>query len=207
MENRQKPNSVTYNIDCMEYMKTLPDKYFDLCIADPPYRDDNAPTQCMRKVESNKKMFVAGAPSEDMFNEIIRVSKEQIFFGANNYGRPFKGFVAWDKQIRGDVKYSHVELASLSDGLGTISRLCSIPCFNKGVKIHPTQKVVELYEWLFTKYAKEGWTIFDPFLGSQSSRIAAHKLGFDFVGCELDKDYYEAGEKRFNDYKSQLTLF
>lgn len=185
--------SEVFNCDCLEYMKTIPDKFFDLCIADPPYRDEseNAPQKEMR----DKGMDNFGnKPTQIFFDEMERVSKAQIVWGANNFGYPFKGFVAWDKMVRGADRYSQVEIASLSENLGTVSRYVQISCHFKG-KIHPTSKPVELYAWLLNTYG-EG-KIFDPFLGSQSSRIAAYKLGFDFWGCEINKDFFDKGNERF----------
>lgn len=185
--------SEVFNCDCLEYMKTIPDKFFDLCIADPPYRDEseNAPQKEMR----DKGMDNFGnKPTQIFFDEMERVSKAQIVWGANNFGYPFKGFVAWDKMVRGADRYSQVEIASLSENLGTVSRYVQISCHFKG-KIHPTSKPVELYAWLLNTYG-EG-KIFDPFLGSQSSRIAAYKLGFDFWGCEINKEFFDKGNERF----------
>jgi site-specific DNA-methyltransferase (adenine-specific) len=136
-------------------------------------------------------------PDKEMLNEILRVSKNTIIWGANNFDYPFKGFIAWDKQVRGADRYSQVEIASLSEGLSTVSKYVAISCLDKNGKIHPTQKPIALYSWILDNYAKEGYKIFDPFIGSGSSRIAAYKKGFDFYACELDKEYYEAQEERF----------
>ena len=199
--------SEVYNIDCMEYMKTLPDKYFDLLIADPPYRDmsENAPQKEMRE-HGNMKTF-GNKPTSEMLKEFERVSKHQIIWGANNFDYPFKGFVAWDKKVRGSDRYSQVEIASLSESLSTTSKFVAISCYDKKGKIHPSQKPIELYEWLLLNYASQGWVIFDPMFGSGSSRIAAHKLGYDYVGCELDKEYFDKGCERFKQETSQLSLF
>lgn len=191
------PISEVYNVDCLEYMRSLPDKHFDLCIADPPYRDakDNQPQYEMRNVGFSQSL--GNKPDKEMLNEIFRVLKSTIIWGANNFDFPFKGFIAWDKQVRGADRYSQVEIASLSEGLSTVSKYVAISCLDKNGKIHPTQKPIALYSWILDNYAKEGYKIFDPFLGSGSSRIAAYKKGFDFYACELDKEYYEAQEERF----------
>lgn len=191
------PISEVYNVDCLEYMRSLPDKYFDLCIADPPYREKNAPTKWMLDKSSNNEVFIESVFTNEMFYEIKRVSKGHIIWGANNFSYPFKGFIAWDKQVRGSKRYSWIEIASLSEGLSTVSTYCSFSCYDKNEKIHPTQKPVDLYAWILDNYTKEGDKIFDPFLGSGSSRIAAYKKGFDFYACELDKEYFEAQEERF----------
>lgn len=191
--------SEVYNCDCMEYMATLPNDFFDIAIADPPYRDSNSPTKWMQEKSSSKEMFLTGIPTNSFFKELKRVSKEQIIWGANNYCYPFKGFIAWDKMVRGSKRYSWVELASLSEGLGTVSTLVAISCYSKNDKIHPTEKPVELYAWIIGTYLPKigGGKIFDPMMGSQSSRIAAYKLGYDFYGCELDKEYFDRGNERF----------
>jgi len=190
--------SEVHNTDCLEYMRTLPDKAFELAIADPPYRDENAPFQQMRQASTNREVFTAGRPTEEFFAELQRISEAQIIWGANNFGFEFRGFVAWDKMVRGSDRYSQVEIASLSDNLATVSTLVQISTYQTEGKIHPTQKPVALYAWLLKNYAKPGDRIFDPMMGSQSSRIAAYKMGFDYVGCELDKEYFAKGCERFD---------
>jgi DNA modification methylase len=118
--------------------------------------------------------------------------------------------VVWEKtNIPDDFTMSRCEIASLDKGLSRVSKMVRMPSSAKhGEKrIHPTEKPIELYGWLLNKYAKKGWKIFDPYLGSGSSRIACDKLGFDFVGCEIDKTFYDLQEKRWNNYKTQLKLF
>jgi len=190
--------SEVHNTDCLEYMRTLPDKAFELAIADPPYRDENAPFQQMRQASTNREVFTAGRPTEEFFAELQRISEAQIIWGANNFGFEFRGFVAWDKMVRGSDRYSQVEIASLSDNLATVSTLVQISTYQTEGKIHPTQKPVALYAWLLKNYAKPGGRIFDPMMGSQSSRIAAYRMGFDYVGCELDKEYFAKGCERFD---------
>ena len=201
--------NVVYNMDCMEYMRTLQDKAFDLAVVDPPYRDENkAPTKWMRDSMSCKGLFLDGIPTDAYFAELERVSKSQIIFGANNFGRPFKGFISWDKGVRGANRYSQCEIASLSDNLSTVSTIAEVPIYgNYKDKIHPTQKPVALYTWILQKYAKPGDKILDTHLGSGSSRIAAYDLGFDFVGCEIDPHYFQAQEKRFAEHTAQISLF
>lgn len=200
---------IALNVDCMEYMRTLPDKAFDLAVGDPPYRSENkAPTKGMRDSMSCKGLFLGGFPTDAYFAELERVSKAQIIFGANNFGRPFKGFISWDKGVRGADRYSQCEIASLSDNLSTVSTIAEIPIYgNYKDKIHPTQKPVKLYEWILTRYAKEGDKILDTHLGSGSSRIAAYNLGFDFVGCEIDQTYYDLQEQRFLEHTAQERLW
>ena len=190
--------SEVFNTDCLEYMRTLPDKAFELAIADPPYRDENAPFQQMRQASASRDVFKAGRPSQEFFDELKRISENQIIWGANNFGFEYRGFVAWDKMVRGSDRYSQVEIASLSEGLATVSTLVQISTYQTEDKVHPTQKPVMLYAWLLQRYAKPGDRIFDPMMGSQSSRIAAYKMGFDYVGCELDKEYFAKGCERFD---------
>lgn len=143
-------------MDCLEYMKTIPDKYFDLCIADPPYRDakGNQPQREMRNVGFSQSL--GNKPDKEMLNEIFRVSNNAIIWGANNFDYPFKGFIAWDKQVRGADRYSQVEIASLSEDLSTVSKYVSISCLDKKGKIHPTQKPIALYSWILDNYANGG---------------------------------------------------
>lgn len=205
------PTSEAYNMDCMEYMRSLPDKAFDLLIADPPYRDmiENQPTKDMRRNGTMERF--GNKPSKEMFAEMFRISKEQIIFGANNFELPpYKGFIVWRKKtISENFTMSMAEIAFISEGLGTVSKVYE--CQPQGrvgdPRIHPTQKPIELYSWIFSQYAKKGWRVIDPFLGSGSSRIAAYDLGFDFVGCEIDKTYFDLEEERFNKHTAQTRMF
>lgn len=200
-----------YNMDCMEGMAQFPDKYFELAIVDPPYRntEDNRPTKDMR---TNGSLNSFGdKPTADYFKELFRVSKNQIIWGANNFDLPnYKGFVIWKKLTISDAfTMSMAELAYLSEGLGTTSKI--FECAPQGTKdnprIHPTQKPVALYEWLLTHYAKPGDKILDTHVGSASSLIACHKLGYDFIGFELDKDYWQAATDRLEAHRAQQSLF
>lgn len=194
------------NEDNMELMKRYPDNYFELAIVDPPYRDENQPTKDMRNNGSMKSL--EGRPTDDYFNELYRVSKNQIIWGANNFQLPqFKGFVVWKKKTIGEnFTMSMCEIASLSEGLGTTSKWIEIAPQDPN-RIHPTQKPVKLYEWLLMNYAKEGDKILDTHLGSGSIAIACHNLGFGLTACELDKDYYEAATLRLRIHKMQKRLF
>lgn len=203
--------NVAYNMDCMEYMRTLPDKAFDLAVVDPPYRDaaENAPTKDMRR---NGTLACFGdKPTKEYFEELQRVSKEQIIWGANNFELPpYKGFLVWEKlTISEGFTMSQAEIAAISEGLGTTSKIFKhMPQGTKGdPRIHPTQKPVALYAWIFSRYAKPGNRILDTHLGSGSSRIAAYDAGLDFVGCEIDKTYFEAQEERFAAHAEQLTMW
>ena len=192
--------------DNIELMARYPDGYFDLAIVDPPYRDENQPTKDMRANGSMKSL--EGRPSQYYWNELFRVSKEQIIWGANNFELPqWKGFVAWKKKTIGiNFTMSMVEIASLSENLGTTSKWIEIAPQDPN-RVHPTQKPIKLYEWLLMNYAKEGDKILDTHLGSGSIAIACHNLGFDLTACELDPEYYNAAIKRIKNHKAQQRLF
>jgi site-specific DNA-methyltransferase (adenine-specific) len=194
------------NEDNMELMARYEDNYFDLSIVDPPYRDENQPTKDMRANGSMKSL--EGRPTQEYWNELFRVSKEQIIWGANNFQLPqFKGFLVWDKGIPFNFTMSMAEIASFSEGLSTISKIHKLRIAGAENRIHPTQKPVKLYEFLLMHYAKEGDKVLDTHLGSGSIAIACHNLGYSLTACELDKDYYEAAIKRLKQHQAQQTLF
>tara|TARA_R110001606_G_scaffold50134_4_gene125871 strand:- start:406 stop:1032 length:627 start_codon:yes stop_codon:yes gene_type:complete len=199
------------NEDNMELMTRYPDNYFELAIVDPPYRDskENDMNQWTRKhIDNGRLKNWNDKPQKEFFNELLRVSKNQIIWGANNFSLNFKGFIVWDKVIAFDMKFSMCEIASLSEDLSTVSKMIKIRAVNADkIKIHPTQKPVKLYEWLLMNYAKEGDKILDTHLGSGSIALACHNLGFDLVGCELDTEYYDAACKRLKQHQAQLTIF
>ena len=213
------------NIDCMTYMATLPDKAFDLAIVDPPYGINAANTfggeerksgnGASNKTAFEKKDWDLSVPDKSYFDELMRVSKSQIIWGANymsNFLPPSMGWIVWDKD-NGTTKFSDAELAFSSFDRAlriwkyTWNGMIQGDMKNKELRIHPTQKPVKLYEWLLTNYAKPGQRILDTHLGSGSSAIAAHYFGVDFVGCELDTDYYNAAKKRFEQATAQLAMF
>jgi len=205
--------SEVFNTDCLEYMRTLPDKAFQLAIADPPYGigEDGLsnhsrgllakPTQWTPKEWDKKPM------PQEWYDELRRISRNQIIWGANHFIShiPFDSpcWVVWDKK-NGTTDFADCELAWTS--FPTAVRIFRFmwngmlqeDMSHKEIRIHPTQKPVALYAWLLKNYAKPGDRIFDPMMGSQSSRIAAYKMGFDYVGCELDKEYFAKGCERFD---------
>ena len=195
-----------HNQDCLEAMKQMKDKQFDLAIVDPPYRDSNQPTKDMRANGSMKT--IEGRPSLEYWKELKRVSKEQIIWGANNFELPqWKGFIVWDKAIPFDFTMSMAEVAALSEGLATISKIWKFRIAGAEQRIHPTQKPVKLYEWLLDNYAEEGQTILDTHLGSGSIALACHNRGFDLTAFEIDKEYFDAAKKRLKTHQQQLTMF
>ena len=206
------------NCDCMEYMATVPDKYFDLAIVDPPY--GIGIVQQMEKTVASKSSMMKGSngitgshwddaiPKKEYFDELKRISKNQIIWGGNyflDYLGATRCFCIWDK-MNGTNPMADAELAWASFERSV--RMFRMHHFSAGYesKIHPTQKPVALYEWLLTNYAKKGQRILDTHLGSGSSAIAAHYFGVDFVGCELDKDYFEAAKARFDMATRQMAM-
>ena len=202
------PYSEVYLEDCVKALKRFNDNHFDLAIVDPPYgigdKFKGGKTGKMNFNEIVNKDWDK-VPSDEYFAELQRVSKNQIIWGGNYFNLPpTRCFIVWDKIISEDFSLAMAELAWTSfDKLAKIYKL-QVP---KNGKIHPTQKPVKLYDWLLHNYAKPNDLILDTHLGSGSSRIAAYKGGFNFVGFEIDQEYYEKQEKRFNDFKSQLRLF
>jgi site-specific DNA-methyltransferase (adenine-specific) len=215
--------SVVYNEDCVEGLKRFSDNHFDLAIVDPPYGIDDKLYRSSHG--KNKNSAIAKhykkenrwdiQPTAEYWEQLFRVSKNQIVWGGNYFTKNLpesRGWICWDKVRPTGNSFSDFELAWMSfDTMPKMFRFCANGGFiatpQNRYKIHPTQKVVELYDFIFTNYAKEGDLILDTHLGSGSSRISSHKAGLSFVGFEIDKDYYEAQEKRFKDFVSQLRLF
>ena len=204
--------SEVFLMDCMEGMKNTPDKYYDLAVVDPPY-GININTNMGRRrgdKKSNYHKFAGedkSIPSKDYFDELFRVSKNQIIWGGNymtEYLKPSSCWILWDKLFSEDVTFAQYEMAWTS--FGTSAKKFTKHPSQQG-RIHPTQKPVELYDWIFANYATPGMKILDTHLGSGSSRIAAYKAKLDFTGYEIDAEYFEAQEKRFQIFIAQGTLF
>ena len=200
------------NIDCMKYIKTLPNKIFDLAIVDPPYGiGAERPTQYGRKTikydKDNNKWDVK--PTDEYWQQLFRVSKNQIVWGANYFTKhlpPSMGWICWYKTAECKGRsWSEFELAYTSFNVRS-RHYEQVPFIRYGGRIHSTQKPIGLYKWIFENYAQSGWKILDTHLGSGSSAIVAEKMGFDFVGCEIDKGYYDAAVKRFNK-ETDLGMF
>jgi len=202
-----------HNCDCMDFMRSLPDKAYDLAIVDPPYgigRDGAQRTTSKhggRKAHSFKG-WDNYTPDKEYFDQIFRVSVNQIIWGANYftpYLPPKMGWIFWDKGQR--ICNSDGELAFSSfDRALRVAEYNRVELLKEGT-IHPTQKPAVLYRWLLTNYAKQGDKILDTHGGSGSIAIACHDLKFDLDICELDSDYFEAMQKRFNNHIAQLTIF
>ena len=226
--------NVAYNMDCMEAMKEFPDNAFDLAVVDPPYGigADNFKNGAGASKDGGKLYSTAvkmknrlntgsgklknrllnqsdcswdsEPPQKEYFNELFRVSKNQIIWGGNYFDLPpTRGIIVWDK-VQPWENFSQVELAWTSfDRPAALFKMCN----TMSGKIHPTQKPIALYEWLLKKYAKVGDKILDTHLGSGSSRIAAYNMGFDFYGYEIDKIYFDLQEERFEKHTSQMNFF
>ena len=201
--------NVAYNMDCMEGMKQFPDKYFELAIVDPPYGLERFKHggSVVNRYGDETRQWNNVKPEGEYFRELFRVSKNQIIWGANNFELPpSEYFIIWDKVNPPDFSFAMCEQAWTN-----IKKPAKIFTYNSqnesASRIHPTQKPVALYEWLLTHYAKPGDKILDTHLGSGSSRIACYNLGFDFTGYEIDKDYFDAQEARFQAHIAQQSLF
>lgn len=212
------------NCCCMKYMATQPDNAFDLAIVDPPYGIDAATIFSGEQRKSGQGAAMKSAfkqkdwdkaiPDEQYFKELFRVSKNQIVWGANymsHFLPPSMGWIVWDKD-NGTTKFSDCELAFSSFDVAlrkikfTWNGMIQNDMKNKEVRIHPTQKPYRLYRWLLDNYAEKGQRILDTHLGSGSSAIAAHYFGCNFVGMEIDKDYFEAAQARFDRETRQIAL-
>jgi site-specific DNA-methyltransferase (adenine-specific) len=201
------------NEDNMALMSRYPDKYFDLAIVDPPY-GINVNVSIGRRKGDKKSDYHKFAgndnsiPSADYFDELFRISKNQIIWGGNymtDFLTPTPCWVLWDKGFSEDVTFAQFEMAWTS-----FNSSCKKYDFNAAAnrnRIHPTQKPVALYKWLLDKYAKENDKILDTHLGSGSIVIACHDYGFDLTACELDKEYYDKAMLRLTNHQSQTKLF
>lgn len=220
-ENRDKINF--HLCDCIEFMKSLPNNYFSLSICDPPY-GINAPkmaaTPCQRK-NGNKRLnggagklknrtlnasnceWDSEIPHDEFWDELFRISKNQIIWGGNYFPLPpTRCIICWDK-VQPWENFSQVEIAWTSfDSPAQLYRYDN----RTGKKIHPTQKPIQLYRWLLQKYANQNDKILDTHGGSMSSAIACDMEGFSLDICEIDAEYFDAGLKRFDEYKKQLKL-
>ncbi len=208
------------NTNCREYMATLPDKAFDLSIVDPPYgiKQDGRKNHTRGKLAKPKDYrgmakYDDSPPDAEYFKELFRISKNQIIWGGNYFIDNLRAtpcFIVWDKDNTGDFADCELAWTSFDTAVRKFkyrwNGMLQERMDNKEERIHPNQKPVELYRWLLHNYAKEGDRIFDTHLGSGSSAIAAHKMGFDFVGCELDEEYYKDSLKRFKEQTAQLSL-
>ena len=226
--------SIVQNRDCLEAMKEFPDKFFDLAIVDPPYGDGSQTVNVEREREREqywnrfggrfdkykgienrgkvggevRKKIISWdyAPNEEYFKELFRVSKNQIIWGGNYFSLPpTRCFLIWEKtNVPENFTMAMAEYAWCSiQGNAKIFKYSAV---GQEGRFHPTQKPIELYQWILSKYAKQGDKILDTHLGSGSSRIACYNGGYDFWGYEIDKEYFEKQEERFENHTSQLRM-
>jgi site-specific DNA-methyltransferase (adenine-specific) len=203
------------NEDNMQLMARYPDKYFDLAIVDPPYGINMGMGHkgSEKRGDKNKYKTFAGGdnsiPTKEYFDELFRVSKNQIIWGANymtEFLEPKASWIIWDKKQPEDFSMAMAELAWSSFG-------SPMKIYQKrvvgadDVRVHPTQKPVALYKWLLDKYARQGDKILDTHLGSGSIAIACHDYGFDLTACELDKEYFDKAMQRINNHTAQIKMF
>lgn len=230
MEQRFELNHC-YNIDCMEAMKEFRDDFFDLAVVDPPYFSGPE-----RRGFYGSKISRIGVhrdypvspewtkPGKEYFDELRRVSRHYIVWGCNYFDYSFaSGRIVWDK-CNGESSFSDCEIAAtdLFSSVRLFRYMWSGMMQGKSIteghimqgnkslnekRIHPTQKPVALYDWIFKNYAKPGEKILDTHLGSGSSRIAAYEAGADFIGFEVDSSCFAREEERFKEYTNQLSLF
>ena len=201
--------NVAYNADCLAAMREMPDNAFDLAVVDPPYGLERFKHggSVVNKYGSENGFWNNTKPSKEYFSELFRVSKHAIIWGANNFELPpSEYFIIWDKVNPADFSFAMCEMAWTN---------CKVPAkifrYNSQTesasRVHPTQKPVALYRWIFDRYAKPGDKILDTHLGSGSSRIAAYDAGLDFVGYEIDETYFRLQEERFARHTAQMNLF
>lgn len=227
-----------YNMNCMEGMKLIPDKYFDLAIVDPPWgrkehggkdrsryvKQDNGKLTLVPSGKYAKKDWDNEPVGKEYFEELFRVSKHQIIWGENYFNEVFgPGRIIWDKCNDGtDQSDCEIAYNSLTDRVDFFRYMWRGMFQGKSInegyiqqgdksknekRIHPAQKPIILYKWILMNYAKTGWKIIDTHVGSASSLIACHELGFEFMGFEKDKDYYSDSNKRMEKVRSQISMF
>ena len=211
------------NEDCMELLRRTPDKFYDIALVDPPYGigEDGLKNHSRSKASKAKlytpKKWDSSVPNKEYFEELIRVSKNQIIWGANHFienipNANSSSWIVWDKQ-NGENDFADCELAWTNHKTAVRkfefrwAGMLQGDMKNKEERFHPTQKPVALYKWILDKYAKEGDKILDTHLGSMSIAIACADYGFELTGCELDKEYFDKGVQRIKNHVSQLKLF
>lgn len=219
-----------YNMDCVEGMSDFPDQYFELAIVDPPYFSGPerrgyygrtiSPIGVRRCYSKSDHWNI---PDKTYFDELRRVSQHQIIWGVNYFNYPFgPGRIVWDK-CNGRSSFSDCEIAfcSFHDSVRLYRYMWNGMMQGKSIeeghimqgnkklneqRIHPTQKPVILYKWLLTQYAKPGDKILDTHVGSASSLIACEDMGYDYIGFEIDPEYYRLGSSRLNDFRAQVRF-
>jgi site-specific DNA-methyltransferase (adenine-specific) len=209
-----------YNMDCMELMAKYPDKHFDLAIVDPPYgiREDgyreNNRSKLAKSKNYHKALWDFPRPDFKYFDELFRVSKNQFIWGANNYPEYLKQsscWIVWDKDNSGNFADCELAYSSFKTAVRKFkyrwNGMLQEDMKNKEIRIHPTQKPIALYKWILSNYAKSNDLILDTHVGSASSLIACEDMGFKYVACELDKEYYTMSMDRLSKHLAQGKLF
>ena len=201
-------NIKAYNCDCMDLLKQTTDNYYELSIVDPPYGLGKSVVNSggrFKKYQNKNGNWDMEIPTNEYFKELFRISKEQIIFGGNYFDLPKnKCFIVWDKKQPQGISFAMAEYAWAS--FDKVAQIFSLRSQGQEQRFHPTQKPVKLYEWILMNYAKEGDKILDTHRGSASLDIACHNLGFDLVTCELDKDYFNDGNKRLKQHQQQQVI-
>jgi len=193
-----------HNVDNVEFMKSCVDKQFDLAIVDPPYGIGISSNPVRQ--QHNKKDWDNVIPTPEYFEQLFRVSKNQIIWGGNYFDlKPSQGFLIWDKKQPQDFSLAMCEMAWSS--IQSPAKMFRFSVLKEQNKIHPTQKPVDLYRWILQLYGEKGMKILDTHGGSMSISIACDMEGYDLDICEIDKQYFDTGVSRYNNYKSQLKLF
>lgn len=216
-----------YNMDCMVGMKEFPDKYFDLAIVDPPYggvtkggymtnQSSSTTLNGSNRNDYHLAVWEYPRPDKSYFDELMRVSKNQIIWGGNYYASLLKDsqcWIVWDKEKPEEISFASIELAWTSFNLASKifhfrwNGMMQGDMANKEYKIHPTQKPVQLYKWLLGRYANPGDIILDTHVGSASSLIACHETNHKYVGFEIDKVYYDMAKKRLDAETAQMNIY
>ena len=217
--------------DCMNFLPDFPDNYFDVAVVDPPYYSGPekrgfygrkiSPIGVQRIYKVSEQWII---PNQEYIDQRFRVCKNQIVWGCNYFENSFPpGRIVWDK-CNGNSSFSDCEIAACSfhDSVRLFRYMWNGMLQGKSIahgeimqgnkklnekRIHPTQKPVNLYRWICHKYLQKGMKILDTHVGSASSLIAYEEYGLEYVGYEINKDYYDSAQKRLNEFRSQLTLF
>ena len=206
-----------YNMDCMDFMADIPDNYYSLALVDPPYGNidaigltDNKRKGKQAAKRTNYKIFENIAPDDEYYCELARVSKNQIVWGGNFLGL-CGGVIVWQKN---GTAFGEAEVAICSTHKSvrvfeyTWNGMIQQNMKDKEIRIHPTQKPIALYEWIYHNYLPQGGKVIDTHAGSQSNTIAALKAAnIEIDAIELDKEYYDKSVQRVKDFAAQLTMF
>lgn len=199
------------NADCMEILPKIPDKYFDLAIVDPPYGLGTSVVNSggrFKRYENKNGNWDLEIPPKEYFEQLFRVSKNQIIWGGNYFIEHLKStrcYLIWDKKQPENISFASSEMAWTS--FPTVAKTYYFSPMSQKYRFHPTQKPVALYTWILNNYAKKGDKILDTHVGSASSLIACEKLGFEYFGIEKDKEYFEKAKARLEEFKNQVSFF